>query len=151
VVHRLSDAHSGDSRLSGGGVHNRRIGRQGAAGIGAAPDCGCGELRCRDCVKRAASDIEAALRSAGDPSRAEQEKRYLKSDLEHFGASVPAIRKIAKVALADRPSLGRDDLVELVEALWARPAHECRMVAVELLDYGARSRQKPRPIPRPQA
>ena len=72
----------------------------------------------------------------GDPARAEHEKRYLKSDLDHFGA-VPAIRRIAKGALADHSPLRHDDLVHLVAALWARPVHECRMAAVELLDLGS--------------
>jgi 3-methyladenine DNA glycosylase AlkD len=74
------------------------------------------------------------LRRAGEPARAAHEKRYLKSDLEHYGASVPAIRRIAKAALAENPELPHDDLVDLVEALWSRPVHECRMAAVELLD-----------------
>ena len=46
-----------------------------------------------------ARDIEAQLAEAGDPQRAEQEQRYLKSSLRHFGASVPATRRIAKAAL----------------------------------------------------
>jgi 3-methyladenine DNA glycosylase AlkD len=79
-------------------------------------------------------EIEAELRSAGDPARAEHEKRYLKSELDHFGASVPTIRRIAKGALAVQPMLDREKLVRLVAALWARPVHECRMAAVELLD-----------------
>ena len=62
----------------------------------------------------------------------------LKSALHHDGASVPAIRKIARDALAAEPGVTHDDLVGLVEALWARPVHECRMAAVELLDAGSR-------------
>lgn len=78
--------------------------------------------------------IEAALRAAGDPARAEQERRYLKSSLEHFGTSVPATRKVAKSA----GRFNHDDLMAIVEALWARPVHECRAAAVELLDlHGA--------------
>lgn len=86
---------------------------------------------------RIAAGIEAEVRGAGDPGRAEHEKRYLKSDLDHFGAAVPAIRRIAKAALADHPMRGRDDLLSLVAALWTRPVHECRMAAVELLDLGS--------------
>jgi len=64
------------------------------------------------------------------------EQAYLKSDLQHFGASVPAIRKIAKAAFEDHVR-EREELVRLVEALWGRPVHECRMAAVELLDLGS--------------
>jgi 3-methyladenine DNA glycosylase AlkD len=84
-----------------------------------------------------ANGVEANLRAVGDPARAEQERRYLKSDLRHYGASVPAIRRVAKAALAAEPILRRDELIALVEALWARPVHECRMAAVELLDLSA--------------
>jgi 3-methyladenine DNA glycosylase AlkD len=82
-----------------------------------------------------ARDIEAELRREGDPGRAEHEKAYLKSELQHFGASVPAIRRIAK-AFAGGAS-DRDELLRLVQVLWARPVHECRMAAVELLDLDA--------------
>jgi 3-methyladenine DNA glycosylase AlkD len=88
-------------------------------------------------VEATADWIALELRDAGDPSRAEQERRYLKSTLEHYGASVPAIRKVAKSAFAREGTLRHDDLVGLVEALWARPVHECRMAAVELLDLGS--------------
>jgi 3-methyladenine DNA glycosylase AlkD len=88
-------------------------------------------------VPAAAARISDALREAGDPARAEQEQLYLKSHLQHHGASVPAIRKIVRQALAAEPGITHDELVRLVEALWERPVHECRMAAVELLDAGS--------------
>jgi len=39
--------------------------------------------------------IDTALRTRGSPERAEHEKGYLKSELEHYGTSVPAIRSVA--------------------------------------------------------
>jgi 3-methyladenine DNA glycosylase AlkD len=81
--------------------------------------------------------IDSELRAAGRPERAEQERRYLKSELEHYGTSVPATRKVVKAALAARPELGHDDLIALVAALWRRPVHECRMAAVEALDVSS--------------
>jgi 3-methyladenine DNA glycosylase AlkD len=81
-----------------------------------------------------ATGIERELRAAGTPERAEQERRYLKSELEHVGVTVPATRKVVRAAVAGRPALGRDELLRVVEALWARPVHECRMAAVELLE-----------------
>jgi 3-methyladenine DNA glycosylase AlkD len=83
---------------------------------------------------RSASRTSCARQAT--PARAEREKAYLKSDLRHFGASVPAIRKVAVAASVDHVA-GRDELLLLVEALWARPVHECRMTAVELLDLGS--------------
>lgn len=81
--------------------------------------------------------VEAQLRELGDAERSEHEKRYLKSELEHLGASVPAIRKVAKAVLAQYGPLAHDDLLELVTALWSRPVHECRMASVELLELGS--------------
>lgn len=81
-----------------------------------------------------AGEIDAALRRRATPGRAEHEKAYLKSELEHYGTSVPAIRSVAKAVASGNPDLGRDGLLALVGALWAAGVHEQRMVAVELLD-----------------
>ena len=89
-----------------------------------------------DEISALADDIEARLRAAGQPDRAEGERRYLKSDLEHVGASVPAIRKVAADVHRARADMAHDELVALVEALWAVPVHERRMAAVELLGFG---------------
>jgi 3-methyladenine DNA glycosylase AlkD len=85
-------------------------------------------------VASIAQGIDAALRAAGDPGRAEGEKRYLKSTLEHYGTSVPAIRRVVKAALSECGALDHDVLTGLVEALWERPVHECRAAAAELLE-----------------
>lgn len=65
------------------------------------------------------------------PERAEHERRYLKSALEHAGATVPQVRREAKRAAQEVSSHG--GLVALVEALWARPVHERRTCAAFLL------------------
>ena len=80
-----------------------------------------------------ADEIERQLREASRPERAEGERRYLKSDLDHLGASVPAIRKVATAVHREHPEMSHDELVALVEALWWRPVHERRMTAVALL------------------
>jgi 3-methyladenine DNA glycosylase AlkD len=82
-------------------------------------------------------EIDAALRDAGSPDRAEHEQAYLKSQLVHYGASVPSIRSVAKRVAVDHPDLGHDELVDLVGALWDKPVHERRMVVVELLEQYA--------------
>ena len=80
-----------------------------------------------------AAEIAAALRLAGKPERAVNEKRYLKSSLEHYGASVPAITAVVKEFLARNRGMERGGLLSLVRELWERPVHETRMAAVELL------------------
>jgi 3-methyladenine DNA glycosylase AlkD len=85
------------------------------------------------------AEIDAALRSKAAPERAEGEKAYLKSELEHLGTSMPVLNAVAKDVRARHPDLGHDEVIALVEALWAQPVHERRAVAIELLDrYGER-------------
>jgi len=84
-------------------------------------------------VTQLSQEIEGVLRAAGTPERAEQEKRYLKSDLEVLGASVWEIRRAVKSALEGQ-SLDHDGLVALVRELWREPMHERRMAAVVALE-----------------
>lgn len=108
-------------------------------GRGVATAAGCAEGKVPvtagpNNVGRLVEQIDIALRTQGSPERAEHEKAYLKSELEHYGTSVPAIRSVAKEVASHHPGLSHDDLVALVRALWAAPVHERRMISVELLD-----------------
>jgi 3-methyladenine DNA glycosylase AlkD len=76
--------------------------------------------------------IDEELVAAGAPERAEKEAAYLKSDLRHYGTSVPAIRSITRAALKGA-GLDHDEVVELASRLWSAPVHERRMAAVEAL------------------
>ena len=90
-------------------------------------------------AKQLVREIDEELQSVGDPDRALHEKAYLKSELAHYGASVPAIRAVAKGVVSRYSTLGHDDVIALATALWAAPIHERRMTVVELLDlYGDR-------------
>ena len=80
------------------------------------------------------AEIDGQLRARVVPGRADQEKAYLKSRLQHYGVPVPAIRAVAKGARKRHSELSHHDVVDVVEALWSAPVHERRMVAVELLD-----------------
>jgi 3-methyladenine DNA glycosylase AlkD len=81
-----------------------------------------------------ADQLEAELRALGTAERAAQEKRYLKSDLEHLGVTVPALRKVVVAFLRARPGLDHDDVVGLARALWRKPIHERRAAAIEVLE-----------------
>jgi 3-methyladenine DNA glycosylase AlkD len=78
----------------------------------------------------AAAELERRLAESGTPERAEQEKAYLKSDLQHLGVPVPIVRRLVREVLGP---LERADVAAVAEQLWARPVHDCRMAAVELL------------------
>jgi 3-methyladenine DNA glycosylase AlkD len=87
--------------------------------------------------RAAAAAIEASLRGLGTPQRAASEKAYLKSDLEFTGTRVPDVRTTVRAWCHTRQDLTHGELIAVTEALWARPVHECRMAAVELLDGNA--------------
>ena len=84
--------------------------------------------------RRVADELEARLRALGTPHRAEHERRYLKSELEHVGATVWQIRREVSSFAKEHPNLAHAELVAAVEALWAKPVHERRMAAVVLLE-----------------
>jgi 3-methyladenine DNA glycosylase AlkD len=84
--------------------------------------------------RRAADELDARLRALGTRERAEHERRYLKSELEHHGATVWQTRREVKSFTKEQPELSHGELVALVEALWAEPVHERRMAAVFLLE-----------------
>jgi 3-methyladenine DNA glycosylase AlkD len=83
---------------------------------------------------RAADELEARLRALGTAERAEYERRYLKSELEHHGTTVWQIRREVKSFTKEHPELSHAELMGIVEALWAEPVHERRMAAVFLLE-----------------
>lgn len=76
--------------------------------------------------------IEERLRAVATPERAEKEKRYLKSELRHLGATVPQVRREA--TLVGKGLSSREELLTVVEALWAEPVHERRSCAAFLLE-----------------
>jgi 3-methyladenine DNA glycosylase AlkD len=73
------------------------------------------------------------LQAVATPERAESEKRYLKSELQHLGATVPQIQSVCKQFLRDHPDLSREQLLALCDALWETRIHECRSAVTELL------------------
>ena len=88
----------------------------------------------------AAAGLTAALRPLGTPERAAQEKRYLKSDLEFLGVSVPVLRQAVKAAVREQlaasgrgPRIDREAALAWAAALWREPVHERRAAAVEIL------------------
>jgi 3-methyladenine DNA glycosylase AlkD len=84
-----------------------------------------------------ADDIESRLREVGTRERAEGEKRYLKSELEHLGATVWQVRRVVRSFADDHPGLSHTDLIELASALWAKPVFERRLAAAMLLEARA--------------
>ena len=84
-------------------------------------------------AEAAAAQVVAALLPLADPERAVQARRYLKSDLDFLGVSVPGIRAVVIEADRARPGLGRDEALAWARALWRARVHERRIAAIELL------------------
>lgn len=88
--------------------------------------------------KPTASSLDAGLRENADPERAVKEKQYLKSDLTHYGVSVPTIHRLAA---ASAKNLDRASLRDLATSLWDEPSEspvfERRFLAVDLLSTRA--------------
>jgi 3-methyladenine DNA glycosylase AlkD len=82
-------------------------------------------------------DIVAAVRQglleSADPERAVQQRRYLRSQAEHWGVAVPQVRRAIRVA----GRLGHDDLVAVVDRLWHSAVFDERLAAALLLDRHA--------------
>jgi 3-methyladenine DNA glycosylase AlkD len=81
----------------------------------------------------AALTVVGLLRPLGTRERAEQGKRYLKSDLEFFGVTAPDLRRAVKEAVKGHPGLDRQAAVAWAVALWREPVFERRAAAVEIL------------------
>jgi 3-methyladenine DNA glycosylase AlkD len=77
-----------------------------------------------------AEQLDDQMRALGTPERAAGAKRYLKSELTHYGVTVPELRKLSRPMTRD---LAHDDLLALVTALWSRPIFERRFMAAAML------------------
>jgi len=84
-------------------------------------------------AEAAAAQVVAALLPLADAERAVQASRYLKSDLDFLGVSVPGIRAVVTEADRSRPGLGRNEALAWARALWRGRVHERRIAAIELL------------------
>jgi 3-methyladenine DNA glycosylase AlkD len=84
-------------------------------------------------AETAAAEVMAAMRPLAGAERAAQAKRYLKSDLDFLGVSVPDIRSAVTGTARSRPDPGRDGVLAWARALWREPVHERRTAAIEVL------------------
>lgn len=84
-------------------------------------------------VSLTADELANDLIAVGTEERAVNEKRYLKSEIEHYGVSVPEIRKLARRFARGRNDLSKNDLARLTLELWDRDVYELRKLAVNIL------------------
>jgi len=88
----------------------------------------------RNCTAASAlTMLKKELKNAGDPDRAVQEKRYLKSPFRFHGVSVPATDTIARTFKKRHPSIGRDRLLNIISLLWGSDFHDEKRLALKLM------------------
>ena len=75
------------------------------------------------------------IEAQADPHYEAVIRRSIPSSLEVHGLRVFEIRKIVRAWRREHKDADLDDLLALVEALWAGPSREERMVALELLQH----------------
>ena len=80
-----------------------------------------------------ADQLATELEASGSDERAVNEKRYLKSDLHHYGVSVPVIRKLARRFAREQKDVSKAELIGLTDELWQRDVYELRKLAVNIL------------------
>lgn len=73
------------------------------------------------------------LQALADFHRAEGEKAYLKSPLDFYGVTVPALERIARQWSKEHHQADMADITALATRLWASPYHEEKSLAVMLL------------------
>ena len=77
--------------------------------------------------------LERQLGVVANPERAAAAKRYLKSELDFLGVSLGEIRAAVAEIAREHHDIGRVDLVDLVQEVWAGQVFERRMASVILL------------------
>ncbi len=78
-------------------------------------------------------ELEAELAASGSNERAVNEKRYLKSELHHYGVSVPVIRRLARRFAREHKDVSKAELIGLTTEFWDRDVYELRKLAVNIL------------------
>ncbi len=75
------------------------------------------------------------MKSGGNPERAVQEKRYLKSPFKFFGTSLPYTDKVAKEFREENPEANYEFVIELTRKLWTSAYHDEKRLALRLLQF----------------
>lgn len=88
-------------------------------------------------IKNFIKDYRQYLEKNFNAERAVQEKRYLYSDLKHYGVSVWKITAYAKSQKKFIANLSKPKLLQLIKSLWQQPSHEEKSLALEFLNFGA--------------
>ena len=79
-------------------------------------------------------EIRTLLEKHGDPERSKQEKRYLYSDLEHYGITAPKGKKLFAPYKKQLKGLTKKEALELARLFWKQPSHDERNFALNIIN-----------------
>jgi 3-methyladenine DNA glycosylase AlkD len=79
------------------------------------------------------NDYQKYLNKKFNSIRAAQEKRYLYSDLKHYGLSVPEIKAFFKLHKSYFVGLSKNEALSLIKTLWSTASYEERALALLIL------------------
>ncbi|MEU6896141.1 DNA alkylation repair protein [Streptomyces sp. NPDC046557] len=84
-------------------------------------------------------DLRAALRALADPVRADKQRAYLHSELNHLGVRIPDLRRRVTETRRRMGARAGPDVLALAQDLWSaeedptKPVYDYRRAAVEML------------------
>ena len=85
-------------------------------------------------ARAVATTVRRALAVAGDPTRAAQQRAYMKSVMPFRGVRLPDVRRITRAALREHPIADEQELVGTISDLWdAAEFREERYAALAVL------------------
>ena len=78
-------------------------------------------------------DCLVDLKGQGDPERAKQQKRYLKSPFQFYGVRKPLLNTWAKKIKNLNRDISQEKLIQICKDLWNSDFHDHKTLAIELL------------------
>jgi 3-methyladenine DNA glycosylase AlkD len=84
--------------------------------------------------------LREALAAGGDPERAVQQQRYMKSQMPFHGLSMADVRRSTRRAVADRPPPDRDTWLATVALMWDEATHREERYAALTIARSSRAR-----------
>ncbi len=89
-------------------------------------------------VKREAAYLLEQIKQHVDPADRKSADKVAPTALVIYGVKVPKLRKIAKTWYQAHKEIARDDVFDLVDALWTDGSREERAIAFHLLEHYSR-------------
>ena len=80
------------------------------------------------------NEYQEFLSKNSDAERAKQEKRYLYSDLKHYGVSVWQRRAFIKKYEKKIKTLSKKEALDIVKTMWNKPYFEEKALALNILE-----------------